>query len=256
MPLMKITPQGSGVRPLTSALRTLAVLDVLGRSDRPMRLADVAAAVAGSRATTYQKLVTLIEAGWVEVTEHGAYRLSLHAAHMGEAALDQASLGERATIIMRELVQEVRETASLAVLNGINVQLVKRVEAEVVVRAQVRVGSLLSLDNSSSGRVITAFASAQEIAALAKRGAVLALPAVLEGVRRNGYAISTGKDTPGVRSVAAPIRNAQGKCVAALSVVAPANRFEPSNYVRPLMKASEQLRAIMSIPNDRDFPLA
>src|SRR5215469_4991250 len=111
-------PSASGVRPLTSALRTLAVLDVLGRSDRPLRLADVASAVKGSRATTYQKLVTLIEAGWVEQDEDGAYRLSLHAAHMGEAALDQASLGERASVVMRELVQEVRETASLAVVSG------------------------------------------------------------------------------------------------------------------------------------------
>jgi DNA-binding IclR family transcriptional regulator len=242
-----ITP--SGVRPLTSALRTLAVLDVLGRSDRPLRLADVAAAVAGSRATTYQKLVTLVQAGWVEQDEDGAYRLSLHAAHMGEAALDQASLGERASIVMRELVQEVRETASLAVLSGINVQLVKRVEAEVVVRAQVRVGSLLSLDNSSSGRVITAFASADEVSALVSKGAVLASAGVLESVRRNGHAISTGKDTPGVRSVAAPIFDRKGRCIAALSVVAPAIRFDATRYARPVMKAAERMSALMSSPS-------
>jgi DNA-binding IclR family transcriptional regulator len=252
--MKKGTPR-SGVRPLTSALRTLAVLDVLGRSDRPLRLVEVALAVADSRATAYQKLVTLIAAGWVEQTEDGAYRLSLHAAHMGEAALDQASLGERATVIMRELVQEVRETASLAVLSGINVQLVKRVEAEVVVRAQVRVGSLLSLDNSSSGRAITAFAAPHDIQALVAKGAVLASSAVLEGVRRNGYAISTGKDTPGVRSVAAPIHNAKGKCVGALSVVAPASRFEAARYVHPLKKAAERMRAVMSIPNGRGSPI-
>lgn len=242
----------SGVRPLTSALRTLAVLDVLARSDRAMRLVDVASAVAGSRATTYQKLVTLVEAGWVEQTEDGAYRLSLHAAHMGEAALDQASLGERATVIMRELVHEVRETASLAVLSGLNVRIVKRVEAEVVVRAQVRVGSLLSLDNSSSGRVITAFASAEERGALVARGGVLASAAVLEAVRRNGHAVSTGKDTPGVRSVAAPIFDGRARCIAALSVVAPAIRFEAARYARPVMKAAERMSALMSVPNGRE----
>lgn len=252
---MKKSERMSGVRPLTSALRTLAVLDVLGRSDRPMRLIDLASAVDGSRATIYQKLVTLIEAGWVEQTEDGAYRLSLHAAHMGEAALDQASLGERATVIMRELVREVRETASLAVLSGINVQLVKRVEAEVVVRAQVRIGSLLSLDNSSSGRVITAFAATPDVEALIAKGAVLASPSVLEGVRRNGYAISTGKDTPGVRSVAAPIHDGKGNCVAALSVVAPANRFEPARYVRPLTNAAERLSGIRSASNGPESSL-
>jgi DNA-binding IclR family transcriptional regulator len=248
--------QTTGVRPLTSALRTLAVLDVLGRSDRPMRLVEVAAAVGGSRATTYQKLVTLIAAGWVEQAEDATYRLSLHAAHMGEAALDQASLGERATVIMAELVREVKETASLAVINGIQAQLVKRVEAEVVVRAQVRVGSLLSLDNSSSGRVMTAFALASDIEVLVTRGGVLASAAVLDGVRRNGYAISTGKDTPGVRSVAAPVFDTSRKCVAALSVVAPATRFDSARYVRPLLKAAERMSAIVSVPNGRQSPLA
>lgn len=248
---MRNAPSASGVRPLTSALRTLAVLDVLGRSDRPLRLADVAVAVAGSRATTYQKLVTLIEAGWVEQDEDGAYRLSLHAAHMGEAALDQASLGERASVVMRELVQEVRETASLAVVSGINVQIVKRVEAEVVVRAQVRVGSLLSLHNSSSGRAMTAFAPADEIAKLTAKGAVLASVAILDSVRRNGYAVSTGKDTPGVRSVAAPIFDRKGRCIAALSVVAPAIRFDANRYARPVTKAAERMSGMMASPNGR-----
>lgn len=245
----------TGVRPLTSAIRTLAVLDVLGRSDRPMRLVDVAAAISGSRATTYQKLLTLISAGWVEQADTSVYRLSLHAAHMGEAALDQASLGERATIVMRELVHDVRETASIAVLSGINAQLVKRVEAEVVVRAQVRVGSFLSLDNSSSGRVLTAFASSAQIESLLEKGAVLASRSVLDAVRRNGYAISTGKDTPGVRSVGAPVFDGGRRCVAALSIVAPATRFEPPRYVRPLQKAAENLNAIMSVPNGRESAL-
>jgi DNA-binding IclR family transcriptional regulator len=245
----------SGVRPLSSVLKALAVLDVLGRSDKPMRLAEVAAVVAGSRATTYQKLVTLIAAGWVEQTDAGAYRLSLHAAHMGEAALDQASLGERATIILRELVQEVKETASIAVLSDIRACLAKRVEAEVVVRAQVKVGSLLSLDNSSSGRVLTAFASPQQLRDLVDRGAVLASQVVLDAVRRNGYAISTGKDTPGVQSVGMPLFDASRRCVAALSIVAPATRFDAPRYVEPLRQAAQKLNALMSVPGGRSVAL-
>jgi len=237
---------GPGVRPLNSVLKALAVLDALGKSDRALRLVEVAAAVGGSRATTYQKLVTLIAAGWVEQTEAGAYRLSLHAAHSGAMALEQASLGERATVVMQELVHEVRETASLAVLAGIQAQLVKRVEAEVVVRAQVRVGTLLSLDQSSSGRVLTAFAAADVLDSLRRRGAALASPAVRAAVRRNGYAVSTGRDTPGVRSIAAPVFDAGQRCVSALSVVAPVSRFDADRYVQPLLRATEALHASMS----------
>lgn len=247
-------PKPTGVRPLGSVLKALSVLDTLGRAEREMRLVEVAEAVGGSRATTYQKLVTLIAAGWAEHTPGGGYRLSLHAANIGQAALEQASLGERATTIMEELVFEVHETASLAVLRGVQAQLVKRVEAEVVVRAQVRVGTLLSLDQSSSGRVLTAFATDDLRESLLRRGAQLASAAVLAGVQRDGYAISTGRDTPGVQSVAGPVFDAQDRCVYALSVVAPVPRFDASRYVRPLLRATERLTQSMSGPRPRARP--
>lgn len=236
----------SGVRPLASVLKAFAVLDTLARSEREMRLVEIAAAVKGSRATTYQKLVTLIVAGWVEQTAQGGYRLALHAANAGQAALEQASLGERATHVMEELVFEVRETSSLAMLTGVRVQLVKRVEAEVVVRAQVRVGSLLSLDESASGRVLTAFANDDVLESLRRREAELASPALLAAVRRKGYAVSTGRDTPGVQSVGAPVFDAQQRCAYALSVVAPVPRFDADRYAKPLLQAAKRLTQLMS----------
>lgn len=230
-----------GVRPLSSVLKTLSVLDLLGAADRPLRLMDAVRATGESRATTYQKLVTLVEAGWAEQAADGAYRLSLHAARMGEAALRQANLGERATAVMEDLVAEVRETSSLAVVSGVRAQLVRRVEAEVVVRAQVGVGTLLSLDQSASGRVLTAFGSVDLLERLSKKGAILASGTVLRDVRRKGYAISSGRDVPGVQSVAAPVFDRAGTCVSALSVVAPVTRFDATKYLKPLLRAARKL---------------
>jgi DNA-binding IclR family transcriptional regulator len=237
---MKSSTQG--VRPLSSVLKAFAVLDLLGASERPLRLMDVVRATGESRATTYQKLVTLVEAGWVEQAADGAYRLSLHAARLGEAALRQASLGERATAVLEALVSEVGETASLATVNGVRAQLVKRVEAEVAVRVQNAVGTLLSLDQSASGRILTAFASPEYRKLLLSKGAVLASDSLLREVKRQGYAISSGRDVPGVQSVAVPVLDAHGTCSAALSIVAPVARFDAARYVKPLLRAAEKLR--------------
>jgi DNA-binding IclR family transcriptional regulator len=236
---------GGGVRPLSSALKTLALLDLLGDSDQPLSLAEMTRAAGESRATIYQKLVTLVHAGWIEQTDQGSYRLSLHAARMSDAALKQASLGERSTAILQELVHEVGETASLAVLSDVHARLVKRIEAEVMVRADVRVGTLLSLDNSSSGRVLTAFATPELRARLQHNGGVLASAALLREVVRKGHAISSGKDKPGVQSIAVPIFDANGACVSALSIVAPVERFGGTRYLRPLLRAGEKLNALM-----------
>jgi DNA-binding IclR family transcriptional regulator len=240
------TANGGGVRPIGSALKTLALLDLLGRSEQPMRLAELARAVGGGRATVYQKLVTLLQAGWIEQTAQGAYRLSLHAARIGEAALRQANLGERSRLILEELVAEAGETASLAVINGIRAELVQRVEAEVVVRVERRVGTLLSLDQSASGRVLTAFATDAARQALQRKGAVLAPSSALRDVRRKGYAFSTGRDVPGVKSVAVPVLDAAGSCLYALSVVAPVSRFDGPRYVKPLLRAAARLHALVA----------
>ena len=236
----------SGVRALSSVLKSFAVLDALTRSSRPVRLMEVAQALDESRATTYQRLLTLTEAGWVEQTAEGAYRLSLQAARAGNAALEQANLGERSTEVLQQLVLETHETASLAALTGVQAQLIKRVEAEVVVRAQVHIGTLLSLDQSASGRVLTAFASPAQREALERKGATLASAAILREVARKGYAVSSGKDVPGVKSVAAPVVDARGACLFALSLVAPTARFDEARLARPVMKSAEKLSALLS----------
>jgi DNA-binding IclR family transcriptional regulator len=238
--------KSGGVRPLSSVLKTFAALDLLGRSEQPMRLAELARALGGGRATVYQKLVTLAQAGWVEQTAEGAYRLSLHAARMGEAALRQSSLGERASPILEELVSEVGETASLAVISGVHAELVTRVEAEAVLRVQRRVGTLLSLDQSASGRVLTAYATPEFREQLKRKGAVLAPESALREVRRKGFAISTGRDVPGVRSLAVPVTDARDACIYALSIVAPVTRFEGPRYRKPLLRAAGKLNALIA----------
>lgn len=233
-----------GVRPLSSVLKTLAILDSLGKSERALRLVEVSQAIGGSRATVYQKLVTLVEAGWVEQNAEGAYRLSLHAARMGEAALRQANMGERSKAVLQQLVAEVGETASLAVLNGIEAELVQRVEAEVVVRVQRDVGFRMPLDQSASGRVLTAFAAPELRTALEKKGATLASDTLLKEIRRKGHAISSGRDAAGVQTAAVPVFDGSGNCVSALSIVAPLSRFDGARYLKPLLRAAKQLSAL------------
>ncbi|MGE0799986.1 MAG: IclR family transcriptional regulator [Lautropia sp.] len=236
---------GGGVRALGSVLKAFTVLDEVGRSSVPQRLADLTRAIGESRSTIYQKLVTLIQAGWVETTDDGRYRLSLHAARIGAIALEQASLDERAIVVLRELAQEASETASLAALRRNRAELIQRVEADVAVQARVSVGARMSLDSSSSGRVLTAFATPEVRAALADAGMELASPAILRNVQRTGYAVSAGRDFPGVRSVAAPIYEASGTCVFALSVAAPIERFNEERLARPLLRAAGRLNRLI-----------
>ncbi len=230
-----------GVKPIAAALKTLSLLSLIGRADGPLRLVDLSAASGESTATTYQRLVTLMQAGWLEQTEDTRYRLSFQAVLVGQAALEQANIGERATSILRSLALAVGESVSLAELSGVAVCIVRRIEAEVVVRARVRVGTKLSLNESASGRVLTAFAAPDKLAQLREQGGKLASEALLSEVRACGYATSSGKDTPGARTLAMPVFDALRRCAFAISVVAPAERFQPERYMGKLAESAQTL---------------
>lgn len=233
-----------GVRPLSSALKTLEVLDVLGASDSPMRLIDLARTVEGSRATVYQRLLTLVRAGWVELTHDGLYRLSLHAARVGDAALVHANLGDRAEAVLRQLADTTGETASLAVVDDGLIRIARRAEPHGVLKAELRVGAVLTLDGSASGRILAAFLPQGALDTLVRAGGTLADRHVIEAARQTGYATSSQRDMPDVMAVAVPVNDAQQQCYAALSLVGPVSRFDAQALLGPLRDAAEALTAM------------
>lgn len=234
-----------GVKPLASAMKALALLDHLATQRGSVRPADLAAQLKEGRATVYQRLMTLVAAGWVEPLPDGRYRLTLRAARLAKAAAEQAGLGDRAMTVLEALVEETGETASLAVLEGAEPCIVQRVEPHGILRAELRVGATLSLAESASGRVLVAFAPASTLAQLQRRGAALPESALLDQIRRDGHAVSSGRSIAGIRAAAVPVLESDGRCVAALSLVGPVTRFDADRWVPPLQRAAARLVAIL-----------
>ncbi|MGG5823855.1 IclR family transcriptional regulator [Falsiroseomonas sp. HW251] len=242
----RIPPESEGgVRPLSSALKVLALLDRIAARRGGVRPSAIAAELGEGRATVYQRLLTLVVAGWVEPVEDGRYRLTLRAARIARAAAEQAGLGDRAMHLLEALVAETQETASLAVLEGIEPCIVQRVEPAGILRAELRVGASLSLSGSASGRVLVAFADGATLERLRAAKADLPSRAVIEEVRRTGLAVSSGYMILGIRAAAVPVLDETGRCVAALSLVGPETRLDPDAWVAPLKRAAARLSAML-----------
>src|ERR1700722_6425482 len=82
-------------RLLGSAMKCLALLDVLAAEPGPAGVSELARLTKTPRGTTYQQLQTLVAAGWAEPVGEGKYRLTLRALVVGSAVLEQADLGSR-----------------------------------------------------------------------------------------------------------------------------------------------------------------
>lgn len=242
---MAESPKG-GVRALTTVLNTLDLLRVVVNAERPIRLSEVVQRTQLSRATAYQRLLTLVEAGFLELTPDQTYRLSLYPVRLAQAALAQAGIGPRSEAVMTELMQATRETVSLSVLDAGRPCIVARVETNMLLRAEQKLGSYISLSGSASGRVLAAFATAHDRQFLGANGEELPEQHILDATRSDGYAISSGYSHSGVVGIAVPVFGPDNRCVAALSLVIPETRYQLNRTLDPLKQAAARLSAFFT----------
>ena len=241
----RIPEVSAGVRPLSTVLRTLEIVEHFAAQTRPQRLGEISDALGLSKATTYQRLFTLVSAGWLEQDDEGRYRLSMMPARLAAAALEQADLGTRADPALSGLVSKAGETASLSILDRGKPCIVARVESDSLLRADQKIGTYMALEGSASGRVLVAFADQTTQDRLRDGGETLPAPDLLEKVRSDGFAISSGYTQSGATAVAAPVFDIHGRCAAAVSLIAPEFRFDLDRFRAPLLDAAAELSNVI-----------
>lgn len=234
-------------RPLSSVLKCFDLLELIARADGPMRLADVARACAESRATTYQRLLTLTTAGWVERLDDGTYRLSLRACRFANTALEQAGLGERALPYLEKLTAVTGETSSLIALENDRIIIAQRVEAHGMLRTDLRIGAEMSFLDSGSGRIWTSFGPPGLVERLNAQGVAIIPGEQREEIRRQGYAVAGGGQTlAGISVIAVPVLGEQGECLFSLSLVGLENRFRPETAIEEITATAREIGTLLA----------
>jgi DNA-binding IclR family transcriptional regulator len=247
-----VTKPASSTRPLTSARRTLEVLDAIAEFRRPFRAPELSAALGWSRATTYQQLVTLVTANWLERGPDGDYRLSVRAARISSAAAAQAAPSERLLAVLQELVDRTREAATVALRDQWDARVLWRVFPDRPVSASVPLASTLTA-RSASGQVLLAHLPRDQRARLRESApAKTPFPAerTLSAVRNAGHAIYRSSDADGVAAVAAPVFDADARCVAAVAVTGPSARFDPESALEETLSAAERISQLWQYVGD------
>lgn len=206
-------------------------LDVL-RAFRPrepvLSLTEVATRAELARPTARRILLTLAELGYVR-SEGGGFTLTPRVLELGTAFVQSLGLWEIARPHMERLVQRTHESTSIAQLDGSDIVYVARVAVPKIVGLAVSIGTRFPAPPTSLGKVLLAALPAeqlQEVLAEPSRSGVTPrvtlagdeLEGVLRQVRAQGWALTDEQLAPGIRSVAAPLRDGHGRVVAALNV--------------------------------------
>jgi IclR family transcriptional regulator, pca regulon regulatory protein len=230
--------QADGRRPsndfVQSLGRGLAVIRAFGPDRTRLTLSEVAREAGLTRAAARRFLLTLVELGYVR-SDGREFSLRPRVLELGYAYLSGMTLPDVAHPHIEELVDRVRESSSVAVLDGDEVVDIVRVPAKRIMTVAVPVGWRFRAHATSKGRVLLASLSPgdlDEYLAIARLDQLTdrtvtdpaRLRAVLDEVRSQGYAIVDQEMEEGIRAVAAPLRDRGGATVAAVNLSAYANR--------------------------------
>lgn len=208
--------------------RGLDVLKALGSGRPCLSLSEVAAETGLARPTARRFLITLQQLGYVRADAAG-FSLTPRVLELGTAYVESLSLWDVARPHMQALVEQTNESTSIAQLDGSDVVYVARVAVAKIVTLSVTIGTRFPALQTSLGKVLLAALPDDEV------DAVLAEPsrsgvrpvwnpsrsertAALREVRARGWALADEELAPGIRSVAAPLRDGAGVVVGALNV--------------------------------------
>lgn len=220
------------------------LLLALAHQGRPMALKDLAREAGMTPAKAHPYLVSFIKLGLVEQDggsgRSGFYGLGPLALQLGLISLQQYDPVRLATPVIEELAVQLGHTVAIAVWGTRGPTIVRVAEGPTPVHISMRHGTVMSLAGTASGRLFAAW-RADEAAAL---GEPLPDDATLLAVRRNGLATSRDSVVAGVSAAAAPVFEASGRLVMALTAIGPSASFDTapeSSLVRPLREAAALL---------------
>src|SRR5262249_46879278 len=222
---------GDFVQSLERGLAVIRTFD--GTSSQT--LSEVAVASGLTRAAARRFLLTLAELGYVEV-EARSFRLTPRVLELGRAYLSNLTLPDVALPHLQDLVAELRESSTVAVLDRGRIIYIAHVPADRALSVAVPVGGHDPAEATGLGGLLLApgdegwlagHRAGVELVPYPARPLVAPprLRAELDRVRRQGYALVDQELEEGLRAVAVPLHDGVGRVVAAVNVAVHAGRW-------------------------------
>ncbi|GLZ47080.1 IclR family transcriptional regulator [Actinomycetospora sp. NBRC 106375] len=214
--------------------RALSLLAVFSAERRAVGLAELSRRSGLPRSTTLRLAARLVAWGALERDADGRYVVGLRLFEVASLAPRSHGLREVALPYLEDLHEVTRQHVLLAVRDGSHALLVERLSAHGAVEIAYRVGGRMPLHHTGVGLVLLAHADEEErttvLGTLGPAATTAPLRRRLADIRQRGVVVFDRSDPAPVASVAAPVRDATGATVAAVSIVVPAGGASPRAY--------------------------
>ncbi|PDQ34948.1 MAG: hypothetical protein B5766_08610 [Candidatus Lumbricidophila eiseniae] len=230
--LMKVgKATGDALTGAPSIATAFRILDELASSGIPLSMTQLVQRLELPKSTTFRVLGALESVGAVR-RDHRDKRYSLGTKFADYARA--APTPDIAALFLHEagpLLRPLAETTQFGVLTHTNVTFLACIDSTKPVRLVSYVGRTLPAHASATGKAILAFSPQREVEAVIGTG----LPALTENtitspdrflreldqIRKDGYATESEESTTNLSCLAAPVMNATGRALGAITICVP-----------------------------------
>jgi IclR family transcriptional regulator, KDG regulon repressor len=256
--LMKKNSTKSALRSqFKSLLRAIDILDLL-EENAALSVTDISDLLAFPRSTTYKYLAVMRECRMVDYDQIlEKYKLGMKLFEFGAAVQNRIALDRIAHPYMEELSNHLGETVGLTVLDGNYAVYVEKVEpgSSSAMVLLLRKGIRFPLHAGAASKILLAHQQDEKIEGFLRTQRLVKytektiidpdkLRKEIKAIRKAGYAFSEEEIDLGVRALAAPIFDHEGKIAAGLVVFGPVQRIDDQTKEKILKSTLECSRKI------------
>jgi DNA-binding IclR family transcriptional regulator len=257
----KTKQTSEGIKKNQSLRKALQILEGMTNIKAPARLQDMARSLKIPQSTLLRFLNTFVDFGYVnQDRDTSCYYLTLKLSDLGARARGNFPFQSSLVKYVKQIAAASNESASLCVEQDMQMVYVATEEGPShMLQTLHRIGHIAPMHATGVGKLHLLNYSGARLEELEKKFGfprytkntitdMESLKKEIVWVRKFGYAMDDEECEEGVRCVAVPVRNFEGRVVAAMSVSAPVTRMDKKKindfipFLREMgIKASREL---------------
>ena len=196
-----------------------------------VNLTDICKSVGIHKSKGYTILNTLQKYGLVQKDPAGkTYSLGLGLISLSRRVLDNLNYSDVADPILEMLAGKTHSTALFGIINGGNVFVVAKQEADQHISVTIRLGYRFNITHGAHGKAIVAFLPKEERARILKQNKLFfhgdgskldrkRLNTELERCRETGFAFDMGQLHAGLNVIASPVFDSQERLIGSMFIM-------------------------------------
>jgi len=244
-----------------SVRRAFAILEMLAASRAGLTLPELSRRLGLPKSSVHCLLLTLEEGGYLERSAATRrYTLGVKLFNLANAAFAGIMIRKQAQPFLHALMQETGLTVHLAILEQNEAVLVTKLEPLGNLRLATWQGKRMDLHCTGVGKALIAHIDEDELSRILLANglprhnentivSISKLRSQLAEIRRRGYSVDDEEDEIGTRCLGAPIFDASGAVVAAISIAGTVDQFSGerlSGYAARLVRTASEISATLN----------